>query len=148
MSQIIKIEGTTVYIGTDDGNIIETPIATVNYYNPQVGDQVNIFKNDDMTVITLTQTAKQTAELVFSDNGSEKKIEKNIFVWVATFLAGSFGVDRFMRGQIPLGVIKLLTGGGLGVWTLIDFIIAVTKAYGNEYANETHFVFVNGEYIK
>ncbi len=45
-----------------------------------------------------------------------------------SFFAGSFGVDRFYLGYTVLGVVKLLTCGGLGVWSLIDFImIALNK---------------------
>jgi len=42
---------------------------------------------------------------------------------------GSLGVDRFYLGSIGLGILKLITCGGLGVWWLIDWImIAMGKA--------------------
>jgi hypothetical protein len=47
--------------------------------------------------------------------------------WVVTVLLsyflGAFGVDRFYLGYTTLGIIKLLTCGGCGVWSLIDFIL-------------------------
>ena len=78
----------------------------------------------------------------------EKRYDKHIFCWVFTFLLGELGVDRFARGQVGLGILKLLTAGGCGIWTLVDFIICVTKVYGNLYSNETEVVFINGEYSK
>lgn len=36
---------------------------------------------------------------------------------------GLFGIDRFYRGQILWGVIKLITGGGLFIWYIIDLCI-------------------------
>jgi TM2 domain-containing membrane protein YozV len=34
-------------------------------------------------------------------------------------------VDRFYLGSIGTGILKLITGGGFGIWWLIDFIMAV-----------------------
>ncbi|OHD20508.1 MAG: hypothetical protein A2Y34_17960 [Spirochaetes bacterium GWC1_27_15] len=40
---------------------------------------------------------------------------------------GYFAVDRFMMGQIGLGVLKILSCGGCGVWYIIDIILIATK---------------------
>ena len=71
----------------------------------------------------------------------EKRINKHVFAWVFCFLLGELGVDRFVRGQVGLGILKLLTAGGCGVWSLIDWIIALTKAYGAAYANSEEVVY-------
>ncbi len=35
-------------------------------------------------------------------------------------IIGIFGIDRFYRGQIGWGVVKVITFGGLGIWSLVD----------------------------
>ena len=40
---------------------------------------------------------------------------------------GVLGVDRFYTGQVGLGVGKLLTAGGCGIWALIDLILYATR---------------------
>jgi len=53
--------------------------------------------------------------------------------WIVTLvlaiIIGGFGVDRFYSGSILLGVLKLITLGGLGLWWLIDIILLVTGNY-------------------
>ena len=44
-----------------------------------------------------------------------------------SFFVGVFGVDRFYLGQVGLGVAKLLTLGGCGIWALIDFILIAMR---------------------
>ena len=39
---------------------------------------------------------------------------------------GTLGVDRFYLGYIGLGIVKLITAGGCGIWWLIDVIMIAT----------------------
>lgn len=42
---------------------------------------------------------------------------------VISWSVGYFGADRFYKGDVALGVLKLITIGGFGIWWLIDACI-------------------------
>ena len=44
-----------------------------------------------------------------------------------SILLGQFGIDRFYMGYVGLGILKLLTAGGCGIWWLIDIVLIATK---------------------
>lgn len=45
------------------------------------------------------------------------------------FFLGSLGVHRFYVGKIGTGILMLLTLGGLGIWTIIDFVRIVIGSF-------------------
>ena len=42
---------------------------------------------------------------------------------------GGMGVHRFYTGSTGIGVVQLLTLGGCGIWTMIDFILIIAGSY-------------------
>ncbi|MCX6010264.1 MAG: TM2 domain-containing protein [Chloroflexi bacterium] len=58
---------------------------------------------------------------------AKKEWQRQLTILIISFLAGCFGVDRFYRGQIGWGVLKLITFGGAGIWYLVDVVIAAYR---------------------
>ena len=71
-------------------------------------------------------------------NAEQKSDKSFVAMLLLCFFLGSLGVHRFYAGKIGTGILMLVTIGGLGIWTLVDFIII---AIGN-------FKDKEGRYIK
>ncbi|CAI8173913.1 MAG: Uncharacterised protein [Bacteroidota bacterium] len=68
------------------------------------------------------------------ENKNEQKSEKGFVpMLLLCFFLGGLGVHRFYVGKTGTGILMLLTLGGLGIWTIIDFVIIAT---GNFTDNE------------
>lgn len=53
--------------------------------------------------------------------------------WLTTLLLsiflGGLGIHRFYVGRTGSGIAQLLTGGGCGVWALVDIIMIATGSF-------------------
>jgi len=64
---------------------------------------------------------------------SDKRI---LPAFLLCFFFGSFGAHRFYVGKIGTGLLMLVTLGGLGIWTLIDFILIIVGAFTDKEGNK------------
>jgi hypothetical protein len=53
--------------------------------------------------------------------------DPTVILMISIFI-GVFGIDRFVLGDVGLGVAKLLTGGGCGIWAIIDIFFTYKKS--------------------
>lgn len=59
---------------------------------------------------------------------------------ILSIVAGSLGIDRFYIGDIGLGVAKMLTCGGCGIWTLIDYFLIMKSTKEKNFEKLIAFV--------
>ena len=52
---------------------------------------------------------------------------------ILSILVGTLGVDRFYIGDMGLGIGKLITGGGCGIWWLIDIFLIMDATKQKNY---------------
>jgi len=58
--------------------------------------------------------------------------------WTAFFLSlflGLYGIDRMYVGFLGLGILKLLTMGGIGVWWIADLIFLCSNKMRDSHGN-------------
>ncbi len=56
---------------------------------------------------------------------------------ILSIIVGSLGIDRFYVGDIGLGIIKLITCGGLYIWWIVDMFLIMGKTRMRNYEQLT-----------
>jgi TM2 domain-containing membrane protein YozV len=76
-------------------------------------------------------------KMLFSSQFDSAKKDRNTILVLSVFL-GSWGIDRFMIGDMGMGILKLLTLGLCGILWLIDLFLIRGKVdeYNRKKANE------------
>ncbi|MGN0915618.1 MAG: TM2 domain-containing protein [Succinivibrio sp.] len=115
MPKIIRIEGSTVTVGLDDGTFIESDISSCTDFEPKFGLVVDVYTSSDRVVITL-RNQKVTGPLV------PHTVDKSVYV-IFAFIFGVFGIHKFYAGHTILGIIYLIF-----CWTTIPGYIGIVEA--------------------
>lgn len=66
-------------------------------------------------------------KLLFPSNTHMADTAKSqMIALILSILLGGLGIDRFYLGKYGTGFLKLITGGGFGIWWLVDIILIAT----------------------
>ncbi|MEY8463031.1 TM2 domain-containing protein [Streptococcus merionis] len=83
------------------------------------------FTNEDYLILQqeLAQISPEKEQMLYA-----VELKNPTTILIVSLLLGGWAVDRFMLGDIGLGILKILTLGGLGIWTIADYFITYKKA--------------------
>jgi TM2 domain-containing membrane protein YozV len=60
---------------------------------------------------------------------------------IVSILAGTWGIDRFIIGDTGLGIAKLLTCGGLFIWTVVDWFLIMDATREKNFIKLQQFLY-------
>lgn len=94
---------------------------------------------------SLTPTATQQAAVAnpaipgshspFAGQASNKNY---LTTFLLAYFLGTLGADRFYMGEIGLGILKLVTLGGCGIWAFIDTILVLAGVRKDKWGRELY----------
>jgi len=93
--------------------------ATLRY-----SDDLN--KKHSLTLEMATGELSYFKQAIDKQKVEEISPKSRLAVTLFAYFLGSFGAHRFYLGKPGTAVLMLLTLGGVGIWALVDFIMAVT----------------------
>ena len=123
--KVIKIEGTIIYLGKDDGALLKIEQTSFDFV-PQIGDIVEVYKSEEVYIIT-----KKSSE-VLTEN---KEVYWTVERFKSVAWAGVFAIVTLhnLFIIIPSIMVKLLRDKGeyessklITIVAVFTFVIATT----------------------
>ena len=95
-----------------------------SHVNMLLVNAAKFFPESSMLAIreTLEGMDPQKASMVLAQDFKDPTI-----AMIISAIVGAYGIDRFYIGDTLMGVLKLITAGGCGIWWIID-IFLITEA--------------------
>jgi TM2 domain-containing membrane protein YozV len=62
------------------------------------------------------------------------EIKDPVLSLIVSIVAGGLGIDRFLIGDTGIGIAKLLTCGGIGIWAIIDWFLIMDATRARNFA--------------
>lgn len=91
-------------------------------------DQMLMIYGSKLPAVSLPMVREQlltmdsnTANMAFA------QMKDPTLVLIISILLGGYGIDRIYLGDVGLGILKLLTCGGIGIWWLIDLFLVMDR---------------------
>ena len=144
-SDVVAVAQNTDNVTVQSVKSTENTAMEASTVNTAVVSNNILAKNEVATVKNATQTSTQAVKssTVVSKKASvnaisktnTKAVKKNadpgegksqMIALILCIFVGVLGIHRFYLGYTMEGVLQLLTGGGCGVWTLIDLVRIIT----------------------
>jgi TM2 domain-containing membrane protein YozV len=81
---------------------------------------------------------------MYSKHGKQKmnySKKSRLVAFLLCWLFGFFGAHRFYVGKTGTAILMILTGGGLGIWVLVDLILIIIGSFKDSKGKKVFYWF-------